>query len=322
MNIALPANGRRVAKDFRDRFDGVFDVGFSLFLCVELAGSPKRDRREDCSCPSSKIFRGKIFACDLTQILVYILGSDVVRVAFVVEILKEVLTGQILQLQDNLRDPAVSYIHFMLAAALAAKTKPQLRAFHVYMSILHGRKTERFVFARILFIADADETSLEKLHDCREHFLPRQTAQSQIFLHTSANFRERFSEADQSIVFVLIAYFPPALVISILFPSPVITSGRLDVPVGRWTNPDIAPRWWNSEPFDTQQSVFVTNRLSLRIKIFEFLALPLTRKAGLIVAHVTQSRVLCCFHRLSRHRRTSTLPIPVAGLFCEPAHVI
>src|SRR5207247_4696704 len=113
--------------------------------------------------------------------------------------------------------------------AFAAKTKAELRAFHVHMSILHGGKTKRFVLSRILFIADANEASLQKLHDSREHLLPRQTGQSRIFLQSSANFRESFSEVDQSIIFVLIAYFPPALVISILFPSPGISSGRLDV---------------------------------------------------------------------------------------------
>ncbi len=39
MNIALPANSRRVAEHLRDRFNRVFDVGFGLFLCFELAGS-------------------------------------------------------------------------------------------------------------------------------------------------------------------------------------------------------------------------------------------------------------------------------------------
>jgi hypothetical protein len=165
--------------------------------------------------------------------------------------LKQALARQVLELGHNPRDSAVSHIHFMLAPALAPKTKAQLRAFHIHMSILHGRKTERFVFARILFIPDADQASLEELHDCRDHFFPRQTAQSQIFLQPSANFRERFSEIDQSIVFVFVAYFPPALMIPVLFPSPGIPSGRLDVSIRRRTNPDLSPRRWNSESLDT-----------------------------------------------------------------------
>src|SRR6266542_1665495 len=138
----------------------------------------------------------------------------------------------------------------MLAAALAAKAKPQLRAFYFHVPILHGGKTERFVFACILLIADPDEALLQKLHDCCEHFLPRQTAASQIFLQPSSNFRERFSEGDQSIVFVLIAYFPPALVIAILLPSPRIPSGGLNMPIRRRTNPDIGPGRRDSESFD------------------------------------------------------------------------
>ena len=188
------------------------------------------------------------------------------------------------------------------------------------MSILQSGKTERFIFTRILFVANPNEASLEKLDDRREHFLPRQTAQSQIFLEPSANFRERFSEIDQSIVFVLVAYFPPALVISILFASAGISTGGLDVSIRRWTNPDIAPRRWNREPLDAQQSLLVSNRLSLCVKIFEILALPFTRTAGLIIAHVTQARVLCCFQRISSGLRLAILPVPVA-LFCKRVHV-
>src|SRR4029450_4022045 len=189
------------------------------------------------------------------------------------------------------------------------------------MSILHGRETERFVFARILFIADADQASLQELHDCREHFLPRQTAQSQIFLHSSANFRERFSEIDQSIVFVLVADFPPACVIPVLFPSPGIPSGRLDVSIRRRTNPDISPRWGYSEPLDAQQSLFVSNQLPLSIEIFEFLALLLTRKTGLIIAYIAQARVLCCFDRLSKARPFRIFLVPAIGLGSECVHV-
>jgi hypothetical protein len=42
------------------------------------------------------------------------------------------------------------------------------------MSIFHGRETERFVFARVLFITNANKASLEKLHDSCEHFIARQ----------------------------------------------------------------------------------------------------------------------------------------------------
>src|SRR5437773_12266143 len=112
---------------------------------------------------------------------------NVAYISFVIKEKTQSVAVQFLQFRHNPRDSAVGYIHFMLAPAFAAKTKAELRTFHVHMPILQSGKTERFVFARILFIANSNKTSLKKLHDSREHFLPRQTAQSQIFLHPFSN---------------------------------------------------------------------------------------------------------------------------------------
>src|SRR4029453_14614950 len=116
-------------------------------------------------------------------------------------------------------------------------------------------------------------------------------------------------------------YFPPALVISILFPSSSISSDGLNMPIRRRTNPDIAPRRWNSETLDAQQSLLVANRLSFRVEIFEFIALPLTGKTGLIITHIAQPRVLCCFNRVSSALRIAILLLSVARL-CKRVHVM
>jgi hypothetical protein len=79
----------------------------------------------------------------------------------------------------------------------------------------------------------------------------------------------------------------------------------------RWTNPDITPRRWNSEAFDPQQSLFVSNRLSLLIEIFKFLAFALARKTRLLIAHIAQTRVLRRFKRISNDPRLAILPVPV-----------
>src|SRR4029077_2941396 len=99
------------------------------------------------------------------------------------------------------------------------------------MSILHGRETERVVFARVLFIANPDERLFEKQHDCAEHSVPLQTSQSQIFLHPFSNFRQRFSEANRPIVFVLVPNFSPTFMIAILFAATCIAAGGLDVSI-------------------------------------------------------------------------------------------
>jgi len=65
MNVALAANRRRVAKNFRDRANRCFDVQFCLFLCFELFLFTKRDCGQYRATPGPEIFCGKIFTCDL-----------------------------------------------------------------------------------------------------------------------------------------------------------------------------------------------------------------------------------------------------------------
>src|SRR5439155_98999 len=76
---------------------------------------------------------------------------------------------------------------------------------------------ERFVFSRVLFLADANERPLEQLHDRRQYLVSWEPRQFQVPRNSSADFRQRFTEADYAIVFVFVANFAPALVIKILF---------------------------------------------------------------------------------------------------------
>src|ERR1700737_1536756 len=125
----------------------------------------------------------------------------------------------------------------MFDAALAAKTKTHLRSLYIDMSILHGREAERFVFASVFFVPHADEAALEQLQDRRQHFVSGQTKERQIFAYTPANFWQRFGKRNNSLVFVFIAHFAPALVIDVLFALSGIAPGRLDVAISRRTTP-------------------------------------------------------------------------------------
>ncbi len=139
MNITFPANRRSIAENFCDRADGVFDVPFRLLLRFKSADRIERDAAKHRSRPGAKVFGGEIFARNLAQIIVHILRSEVAHFALLIDILEKILPGQVLQLQDGLRDALIGRLHVVHASALAAKTKTQFRAFHVNMSILHGR---------------------------------------------------------------------------------------------------------------------------------------------------------------------------------------
>src|SRR5205085_7891484 len=100
---------------------------------------------------------------NFAKILVHVLRTDVAYFAVFIEILKQILAGQILKFGNNCRDAPVGHVDFVLASALAAKTKTQFRTFALYMSLFNRRQPERFVFARVFFVADANEGALEQL---------------------------------------------------------------------------------------------------------------------------------------------------------------
>jgi len=165
------------------------------------------------------------------------------------------------------------------------------------MSIFHGREAERFVFARILFVADANERALEQLHDRRQDFFSRQTRQFQILRYSPSDFRQRFAEADYAIVFVFVANFAPAFVVDLLLATARISTGRLNVAVRRRRNPNVRPRRRNREPLDPEKALFVANQLSLCVEPVEILTFCFSRVARPIIADVTQTGSLGCVHR-------------------------
>ncbi len=80
--------------------------------------------------------------------------------------------------------------------------------------------------------------------------------------------------------------------VAILLSAARIAGRGLDVAVRRWANPDVCVGRRNREPPDPQEAGFVANRLSVRVEVFEIVALCLSRVTRLIVADVAQARRL------------------------------
>src|SRR2546425_9795936 len=309
MNVAFPANRWRVAENLGHGADRGFDVRLSLLSVLECFLRIEGDRGQNRSRPGPKIFGAEIFAGNFAEVLIDVLRSDVADFAAIIEILKQILAGQILQLGNDFRDAPVGHIDFMLASALAAKTETQFRAFDLDMSIFHGREAERFVFARVLFVADANERPLEQLHDRRQYLVSWEPRQFQVPRNSSADFRQRFTEADYTIVFVFVANFAPALVIKILFATARISTGRLNVTVRQRRNPNFRPSRRNGETLDPQKSLLVTNQFPIRVEPLEIVAFCFSRVTGPIIADITQTGSLGCVHRLGDDLCTIALSI-------------
>src|SRR5256885_4418549 len=120
MDVASPADRRRIAEMPRDLFDGARNRLLALALRVEMAKSAQRLRREMRAGPGAEIFRGNLFAGDLAQISVDLLRADDVLIALFVEILEQLVAGQIATAFDDAREPAIVDVALVAIAALAA----------------------------------------------------------------------------------------------------------------------------------------------------------------------------------------------------------
>src|SRR6266478_3186274 len=185
------------------------------------------------------------------------------------------------------------------------------------MSIFHRREPKRFVFARVFFVPDADESALEQLHDRCQDFVSRQSRRFQIPRDSPADLRQRFAETNYAVVFVFVANLAPALVIKVLFATARVATGCLNVTVGRGTNPHVSPSRRNRQAFDPQKPLFVTNELSVGVEPREIFAFGFTRVARPIVANITQPGLFGCVHCLSNDLRAVAISI-----FRTRGHVI
>src|SRR5438552_1325719 len=123
-------------------------------------------------------------------------------------------------------------------------------------------------------------------------FVSRQSGQLQISRDSSADLWEGFAETDYAIVFVFVANFAPAVVVNVLLATARVATGRLDVTVRQRRNPNLSPRRRNREPLDSQKSLLIANRFSIRVQPIEIVALRFARVTRPIVADITESRLL------------------------------
>ena len=177
------------------------------------------------------------------------------------------------------------------------------------MSIFHGGETERFVLAGVLIVADADESSFEQLDHRRQNFFARQTGQLQILRHAPPDFRQRFGEIDNAIVFVFVANFTPTFVIEILFAAARVAPGRLNVAIRRRTNPNVGPRRRNREPLQSQKSLLVANLLAIDVEPIKAFAVCFARVTGAIIADIAQTGPFGSVHRFRDEVRAVAMSV-------------
>lgn len=182
----------------------------------------------------------------------------------IADILKKLVAWQVLTPLYDSCEPVVFKINGVLDATLAAKLKTYFSSVNVHMSVFQCCQTERTVFARVLFVTDADGSDLEKTHDGGQHFFPWEAGKGQIALHPLTYARQDSGESNHSVVLARVADLAPARVITVLFPPFRIATGGLKMTIFQHANPNVSPSGWNRQGFYSFKFAVIANNFAAR----------------------------------------------------------
>ena len=135
MYITFAADGRRIPKLSGKVFYGLDDILLGLFISFECAGLAQRHAGQHGPCPRSEIFSRKIRVTDLAEVFVDICGIDCVGFALAIDVLKELVSLNILAPLNNPCQSAILDIDCVPDTALSLELEGHRGSFHLYMTI-------------------------------------------------------------------------------------------------------------------------------------------------------------------------------------------
>jgi hypothetical protein len=222
------------------------------------------------------------------QVVVDILGPHGPRRAFVVDVLEQVLAGQLLAAPDERREAAVDQGSFLGSAALASKAEPDRRAGDAGMSGAQRRQPEGAVQARVLLTPHPEPGQLEQRHDGREDLLLRQARTAEVVPNAATDPRQALGEPEQAGELLAVATSPEAGVVAILPPPAGVAPDRLDMAVRSGADPDVGPRRRDRDGPDSRELPRRANRPTADPDVREASARPPPANARPVRADVAQ----------------------------------
>jgi hypothetical protein len=127
VDITLPTDRASVPEYSRHCFDGTEDVAFRLRIRIEFSHFLERASRENRSRPRSKVLGCEVLARGLPQVLIHVGRLDILNLVVLVEVLKELASGQLLTFADNPGQSWIVELDVMKPASLALEAKPKRR---------------------------------------------------------------------------------------------------------------------------------------------------------------------------------------------------
>src|SRR2546429_4045199 len=248
MDVALLRHRGRVAELVGNPGDGTDQLLLGRTRICRAGRLTQESRGEDGAGPGAEILGREILAGDLVQVLVDVCRVDGLYLAVAIDVLEELLSGDLEEPLDDSRHPAVVELDRMLLATLAPEGESDLGADDVDVPVAQRCQSIRAILFSILVIPDADSGVFEQANDGREHFLPWQAGSFEVTVGVFADFRQRLGEGEHAVVLDGVADLAPAGGVAILLAPARVAPGRLEVAPGVGPDPDIGPGGREGEP--------------------------------------------------------------------------
>ena len=203
VDVAAAGDGRGVAEPVGGLPDRLDDVPLRATLAVGRLERPQRAVRQDRAGPRPEVLRGEVGPGRFAEVVVDVVGTDVADLAVVVDVLEELLAGQVLAASDQ--RPRVGGRAGRPRAAwpdLPRNRKRTDATLDRRVPVAQGRQPERPVEPGVLVVADADQRQLEQADDGRQDLLARQAARGEVVVTAAPDPRQDLGEGEHALELV------------------------------------------------------------------------------------------------------------------------
>jgi len=288
MNIIGAAGCNAVSQLRRGDFGG----GDDILLCLGVGRAPAEIAQSDgafhSSGPRAKIARRERLACGIPQVIVHITGRNATRSSGLIDVLKQMLAGQVVTLPHNPCQAPVCDLHLVLHSALAGEVEAERRALYLHVLVAKCGQAVGVVFGSRFFIADPHPRYVQQPYEGRQQFLPRHPRQRQILIHLRAGSRNRRRHLRHPFELRQTANLAIRRMIPVLSAPPRVITDGLEVTERIAANPDLRPRRRKNQRANARQRFRIPDRLAV-IEIDESLPAFLTDNSGALMAAVAKA---------------------------------
>ena len=241
MYVIFPANPARVAETGCHGVDRLGDVAVGFASAGGDTHAPQFDRGKHGAAPGAEVLGADVAPGERAQIGIDVIRGDRLALAGGVEVLEQLLAGQVAAALDDVRKARLGERDDVLDAALAAEAEAQRRAVDLHVAAAQRGKAVRAVRAHVFVVADADQRLVEERDDRGEELPPAQRRRAQIVLEALAQSGQHFAELQHAAEFRLVARVAVGRVIAVLLSPARVARRGLDVAAGIRADPDIGP---------------------------------------------------------------------------------